>query len=119
MARTALPKLTLPSKFPDLPLAANAADFVFTAADVANMNYFQSSGNDLVLVQNINAGAQTYSIDSYPHPQVNRSGDIDTYSLGPGEFAMHRVGGDGWDQPGGLIHLDAAHADILFAIIPM
>ena len=119
MARTRITATGLPEKYPSLPITADAADITWTAADTTNQNDFVSSGDDLIIVDNQNAGAQTVTINSTADPRNKRTGDITTYSIGIGEFAVFRVGGDGWDQPGNIIHLEAAAVDVYFAVIPM
>ncbi|HEV7520130.1 MAG TPA: hypothetical protein VGP89_03460 [Candidatus Angelobacter sp.] len=120
MARTALvPVKPLgPYPVPSQPVAT-ALDFAFAAADVANGNQFPASGNDLLVVQNINAAPQTFTVRSAPDPQ-GRSIDIAAYSVGIGLFSVFKLSQQlGWVQPDGNIYLDSSNAQIKFAIFKM
>lgn len=119
MPRTNINPITPLGPFPTLPVAANALDFLFVAADVANGNEISFTGRNLLLVRNVNAGAQTFTITSAPF--FNRTGDITNYSLATGEFAVFNLFGggalDGWRQSTGKLFLNGSHADIQFALI--
>ena len=52
MPRTDLTKTTPLGGYPTLPLVADSADVVFTAADVGNKNQFTFESGDLVLAWN-------------------------------------------------------------------
>lgn len=120
MARTALvPVKPLgPYPVPSQPVATSL-DFAFAASDSANGNQFPASGNDLLLVQNTNAGAQTFTVRSAPDPQ-GRSVDIATYSVGIGLFSVFKLSQQvGWVQPDGNIYLDSSNAQIKFAILKL
>lgn len=121
MARTALPVTTPLGPYPDLPLSANALDFTFTAADTTNGNQFPITGREILLVRNTNATtAQTFTIVS-AKDERKRTGDIQNYSLGPGEFAAFSFFGrdalQGWRQTDKMVYLDTASADIQFAVL--
>lgn len=118
MARTAIAPVAPIGPFPTLPVAANSLDFAFTAADVANGNVvaFGSYTRLLVLARNVNASAQTFTIDSAPD-NLNREGDIGAYSLAQNEFAAFVCTRQGWRQADGGLYLNGAHADIQFAVI--
>jgi hypothetical protein len=120
MARTALvPVKPLgPYPNPSQP-AATTLDFTFAASDNVNGNQFPASGNDLLVVQNTNAGAQTFTVRSAPDPQ-GRSIDIATYQVGIGLFSVFKLSQQvGWVQPDGNIYLDSSNANIKFAIFKM
>lgn len=118
MARTALTPVSPKGPYPGT-VAANALDYVFAASDSSNGNYFVGTGRELILVQNADAGAQTFTLTSIADP-YGRLGSITTYSLSAGEFAMFWLGAlVGWDQGGGQIYLDSSNANIKFAIIRM
>lgn len=119
MPRTTLTKKTAPGAYPSLPISANALDLALTAADVANKNQFAPSGNDLILVQNSGASPYTVTLTSAPDPQ-NRTGDIATYSLDAGEFAvLGPVKTMGWVQADGYVYLEASNASVKFGIIAL
>jgi ABC-type nitrate/sulfonate/bicarbonate transport system substrate-binding protein len=120
MARTPLiPIKPLgPYPVPQAPAAA-ALDFAFAASDNVNGNQFPASGNDLLLVQNTNAAAQTFTITSAPDAQ-GRTADIATYSVGIGVFSTFKLSSQvGWIQPDGNIYLSSSNANIKFAIFKM
>jgi len=118
MARTNISPVSLPSKYPATPLAADAADLTFTQADDVNGNEF-SGVRALILAWNKHATiAQTVGIPSVID-EKNRKGDITAYSIGPGEIAAFQVDIPGWMQIDGKIQLDASTTDIWFAVIPL
>lgn len=120
MARSALVpvKALGPYPVPSQPVALSL-DFAFAASDLANGNAFPASGNDLLLIQNTNAGAQTFTVRSAPD-LLGRSIDIATYSVGIGFFSMFKFSQlVGWVQPDGNIYLDVSNAQIKFAIIKL
>lgn len=118
MARTAIAPIAPIGPFPTLPVAADSLDITFTPADVANGNVaaFGSYSRLLVLARNVNASAQTFTIQSAPDV-MNREGDIGAYSLAQNEFAAFMCTRSGWRQADGGLYLDGAHADIQFAVI--
>lgn len=117
MARTALTVQETPGRFPALPITADAADLAWTAADNVNKNSFALTGREIILVRNDNAGAQEITISSVVDA-YNREGDIEAYSVGIGEYAMFGpIPLDGFRQSDGLCYLEAAVADVYFAII--
>lgn len=116
MARTVLSIITPQGPHPGT-VAADALDFAFTASDDVNGNEFAHTGKELILIQNIDAGPQTFTATSVPDPQ-NRSMDITTYSVGAAEFAaLLATAITGWRQTDGNFYLDSSDANILFAIM--
>lgn len=99
---------------------ANGADFTFTVADVANGNQVAATNNDLVLAYNSSgASAYTVTIGSVADP-FNRTGDITTYSLGLGEYAVFGPFPNlGWKQTDGYLYLNASNAAVMFAVIAL
>jgi hypothetical protein len=107
------------AKYPAPPLTANAADFVWTAAgaDFADKARFIHTGRELILVRNNNVGAKTVTIESVADPK-NRTGNITTYSVGAGEYAVFGPFPVlGWRQTTGYLQLAASAADVMFAIL--
>ncbi len=105
--------------YPTLQPAANAADFVWTAAGAsfADGAGFVHTGRELILVQNSNAGAQTVTINSVVD-EKKRTGDITTYSVGIAEFAvLGPFPVNGWRQADGQLYLAATATDVKFAIL--
>ena len=119
MARTALTIQSPPGKYPATPIAANGADFTWEAGDAGDNNSFKSTGREIVLVRNDNAGAQTVTIHSMIDER-NREGDITAYSIGAGEYAVFGpFPVAGWRQPDGTVHIDPSHADLKFAVLQL
>ncbi len=119
MARTTLTKTNLPGSYPATPLTADAADVVWTAADVANKNQFLPTGKEIILARNSGAAPYTVTINSTAD-QHNRTGDITTYSIGIGETAIFGIVPlDGWRQSDGFIYLEASNVAVLFAVVTL
>lgn len=119
MARLAITPKDAPGPYPALPISANARDVAFTAAgaDFADGASFPITGRELLLVHNGNAGAQTVTITSVADDK-NRTGDITTYSIGIGEYALFGpFKKAGWAQSTGLLHFAATAADVEFLVL--
>lgn len=118
MARLVLVPQAIVGPYPTTPVTANALDFVFTpaGASFADGAGFTMTGREIILVQNLNVGAQTVTITSMPDA-YNRLGTITTYSVGIAEFAMIYVPQSGWMQTDGQLYMAASAADVGFAII--
>jgi hypothetical protein len=121
MTRLALTPKTLPGSYPSLPLTANSVDFTFTpaGASFADGASYPLTGNEILLVHNGNVGAQTVTISSVVD-DLNRTGDITTYSLAAGEYAAFGPFKEkGWRQSTGLIHIAASATDVEFAVLKL
>lgn len=120
MARTSITPQTLEGAYGDY--GADEADLTFAATTGAagdSGNQFSASGNDLVIVRNDNGGAQTITFTSVPD-KLGRSGDIETYSIGAGEYAAFgpfKV--EGWRQTDGKIYFETSSADVKVAVIAL
>ena len=119
MARTTLVKTVAKGNSPSLPLGAGSVTATFAAADVGNMNQFLPGGEDLLIAYNSGASPYTVTITSAPD-QMNRTGDITTYSLAAGDIAVF---GPfklmGWVQADGYVYLQASNASVKLAVIAM
>lgn len=116
--QTLTPKTALGS-YPSLPIAADAADLAFTAADATNKEQFTASGNDLLVAYNSGASPRTITITSVAD-EKGRTGDITTYSLAAGEFAVFGpLKKAGWMQSDGKIYMEASHAEVKWAIVAL
>jgi hypothetical protein len=119
MARATLTKTTLLGPYPALQPTANSLDLTLAAANVSDKNQFKASGDDLLIVQNSDAGsAYTFTLTSTTDDK-NRTGDITAYSLAAGEIAVFRVKNEGWRQSDGYIYLEGSNAAIKFAVIAL
>lgn len=119
MARLPLTPQSPPGSYPATPLAANAADFEWTPAggDFGDGAGFALTGRELLLVRNDNVGAQTVTISSVPD-EKRRKGDITTYSIDPGEYAVFGPFlVDGWVQSDGQLYIAASATDVAFAVL--
>ena len=117
MARTDITPQDALGSYPSLPLSADSADFTWTAGDATNNNAVTLAGRELVLVRNDGTSAQDVTFQSVAD-QYNRTGNIDTYSVGAGEYAMFgpfKV--PGWKQGDGKLYIDPASTDLKFAVI--
>jgi hypothetical protein len=119
MSRLVLtPQQIIPS-YPVTPLTANAADFVFTpaGASFADGAGFTMTGREILLIQNLNVGAQTVTINSVMG-EMNRTGNITAYSIGIAEFAVIPcLALAGWRQTDGQLYFSASAADVGFAVL--
>lgn len=99
--------------------SADGADFTFTAADTSNYNQAVASNNDLILAFNSGASPYTVTITSVADP-FNRSGDITTYSLAAGEYAVFGPFSNiGWKQTDGYLYFQGSNAAVKFAVIAL
>ena len=106
-------------KYPATPLTVEAADFVWTTAgaDFADGARFPHTGREVILIHNLNAGAQTITINSSADPK-GRQGTITTYSVGIGEYAVFGpFPVTGWRQADGYLTMAASATDVWFAIL--
>ena len=119
MARTDLTVTTALGPYGDYT-AANVADLDMDAADPSNKNQYTPSSRDLVIAHNTGGSAYTITITSAADPTYGRTGDIDSYSLGAGEYAVFgpfvRAG---WVQSDGYVYLEASNALVLFGVIAL
>lgn len=117
MPTTAITVKDTLGSYPSLPLAADSADFTWTAADVGNGNHYVSDGTELVLVNNTGASPYTVTVTSQKDPQ-SRTGDISAYSLAAGDYAvLGPFKPSGWQNASGQVLISASNAGVKFAII--
>lgn len=119
MARTELTVTDLVGPYPSLQPAANALDVTFAACDTVNGNYFDASGEDILLAWN-DGGADAYyfTITSVVDAK-NRTGDITEYDVGIDEIAAFKLKNLGWRQTDGGIYVDGENASLKFAILKL
>lgn len=100
-------------------ISANGADFTWAAGTVTDGDTFVCTGREILLCKNINVAAKTITITSVDD-ETNRAGDITTYSIGAGEYAVFGVGltnSKGWKSSSGTIRITVSHADVLVAVL--
>ncbi len=97
---------------------ANAADYTYLAADVANKEQTKLTGQEILLVRNVDgAGAHNITITSVDDT-FNRSENVTNYSLGLNEFAMFGPFKlTGWIQTDGNLYFEADNVNIEFAVV--
>ncbi len=114
MARTVLTPTTLPGPYSTAPVA-----LPFTAADTVNNNAFPLTGNEILIVQNTDASAHTFTVTSAPDSR-GRSGDIAAVSVPANSFmACQRFVLEGWQQSDGNLYLTANSNLVKFAVIKL
>lgn len=120
MARATLTKKAALGSKTSAYAAANSADLAMAAANVSDKNQFAASGNDLVFAHNTGASPATITVSSVADPQLGRTGDIDGFSLGAGEYATFGpLSRSGWQQTDGYIYLEASAADVKFGVVQL
>jgi hypothetical protein len=97
---------------------ANAADLTMTAADTTNKQQIKlAREGDLILAHNTGGSPATVTITSSPD-DLGRTGDITTYSLGAGEYAVFgKFQSRGWVQSDGNLYFEASSTDVKFGVI--
>lgn len=116
MARTEITVQDILSPF--AAVAAGAADYVYTAGDIANGNTVRCTGAEIILVQNTGASPYYITINSVDDDQ-GRQEDINQYSLAAGDFVVFGVGlttKKGWINAG-YIDIDVENAGIEIAVL--
>ena len=120
MAETLIATQAMQAPFADV--AAGGIDFVFSAADNVNGNYFVCTGREILLMNNPSGGALTVTVTS-ADDAFNRSEDITDYSLAAGDFAYFTGGlttQRGWMASGTRnIIVTASSADVDFAVLQL
>lgn len=96
----------------------------WTAADPVQGNQFTGTGHELLLIHNADAAPQTVTIKSVALPGNLRTGDITTYSIPIGGYAMFNFAKaasiPGWSTGGlanGKVKFLASDADIMYAVL--
>lgn len=119
MARAVMTITSMPAKYPTLPISANGLDVAFTAAGAsfALGHEYAITGKEILIVRNGNVGAQTVTITSCADP-YNRTGNITTYSIGVGEYAIFpQFQLTGWQQADGYLWVDFSAADEEYIVL--
>jgi len=117
MARTAIAVQTPTGSYPALPLVALSADLAFVASDVADGNYYASTGKELVIVKNVGVAPVTVTVGSSADAQ-NREGDITDYSVAVDAISiLGPFGINGWQQSDGSVEINGSSADLEIAVL--
>lgn len=123
MARTTLLKTTLNGAYPVLPITALSADVnlqASTGSSGSNGNQFAwgDAARLLVIAHNSGASGRTVTITSKVDP-FNRTGDISAYAIAAGVVSAWIVERTGFYQADAMLYLEANHAEVKFAAIPI
>ncbi len=121
MSRLSVTPQQMLGAYPSLPISADGADFVFTAAGAsfADGASFAITGKELLLVHNGAGTAQTVTISSVAD-EKGRTGDISAYSVGAGEYAAFGpFKKPGWAQAadGNKLYFAASNTAVEFAVL--
>jgi hypothetical protein len=115
----ALTPVTIKGPFEDV--AANGADFTFTAG-ATTTDTFACTGRQILLAYNSD-GANPYTVTiTSTADDKGRSEDITAYSLAAGEYAVFGVGltnSAGWKQTNGTIIVDVENAAVKWAVLTL
>ena len=101
---------------------SGGAALVWTAADVDNKNRFLATGREILLVRNENEAAQTVTITAVDDPfkrKEDASKELAIGSVAPTFAVFQMFPTIGWQQSDGYIYLEAAAADVYFAVIEL
>jgi len=99
--------------------SAGAADLTMQAADVANKEAVVCTGAEIVIAHNTGAGAHAITVSSVVD-SYGRTGDVDSYSLGAGEYAVFGpFETEGWIQSDGKLYFEADNADVKFGVVKL
>ena len=94
------------------------ARLTMTVADVGNKNSAVFNDKDLLVAYNSGASPYTVTITSFADPKYGRSGDITTYSIPVGEFAVFGpFVAPGWMQTDGKLYFEGSNAAVKFGIV--
>lgn len=94
------------------------ADFVFTASQGADGNTFVCTGREIAIVTNSGAVDRVVTVVSVDD-ETNRSENI-SYTIQAATYAVFGVGltnSKGWKSATGTIRINAAHAEVLVAVL--
>lgn len=120
MSRTALTALTALGTFPTLQPTAGSMTVTMTGNATAadGVSFPLTGGRQLLIVNNTNAGAQTFTVESVAD-EKGRTGDITTYSLAAAGIGVFLVEGPakGWRQSDGTLYVKGSHADVKFGMV--
>jgi hypothetical protein len=114
-----MPRQTLTKTIAPGNWAAAGVAVTMTAANITDKEQFVAQGKDLLIVQNTDSGAHTFTINSTADP-YGRTKDITAESIAAGAI---RVFGPmeltGWVQSDGRIYLEANSALVKFGVITL
>ena len=112
MARVAVTKTTPPGAYAGASVAVTMEN-----GNTGDGLYFALSGGEILLIQNTNGGAQTWTATSVDDT-FGRQEHITTESIAAGAirvFGPIELGG--WQQTNGQFYFTASHTDVKFGVL--
>jgi|SRR6185437_1639788 len=116
MAQTALTVTVL--KQNNYSVVAGDLAVSLAASDATNGNSFVATGSEILLVQNTDAAAHTFTVSSVPDSLGRSDTSLSAYSVAANSFAAIQLSQlAGWIQPNGNVNLASSSALLKFAIL--
>jgi len=98
-------------------VVAGAQDIGLEASDSALGNHFTSSGKDLLIVHNTDAGAQTVTVECAAD-STGRDGSVSAYSLAAGDIAYIGIlNTDAFKQTDGTVVIGTSDDNVHLAVL--
>lgn len=98
------------------PVLAGDLALTFTS-DPVNGDQFPVVGTEILLVQNTDTVAHTFTVNTTPD-RIGRTADLTNYSVPAGTVvALQFSILDGWVQTDGNVYLVSSHALLKFAVV--
>jgi hypothetical protein len=119
MARTLVTVNENAKRYPVIQPAVNSLDFAFVSTAGGNDDGYEyaATGREVVLLHNTGVGAAlTFTLHSVAD-EFGRKGDITTYSLGAGEFAVLVPPLKGFQQSDGRIYIEVSDPLVHIAVL--
>lgn len=116
MAQTALTPIQL--KIDNYAVSAGDLAITFTASDTTNGNSFPATGKEILLIQNTDASAHTFTVTSVADPLGRTDTSLTSYSVPANSIAgiqMSQLGG--WIQSNGNVNLASSSALLKFSVL--
>ena len=116
MAQTALTPIQL--KQNNYAVVAGDLATTFTAADTVNGNSFAATGNEILLIQNTDAAAHTFTVSSVADSLGRTDTSLANYSVAANTIAAIQISTlAGWIQSNGNINLTSSSNLLKFAVL--
>ena len=116
MAQTPISTQTL--KQNNYAVVAGDLTISLSASDATNGNSLIATGSVILLVQNTDTVAHTFTVSSVPDSLGRSDASLTTYSVAANGFAAIQLSQlAGWIQPNGNINLASTSALLKFAIL--
>lgn len=111
MARQSLTPATMPGSYGTWTV------FTFAAADASNKEQFTLSPGDILIIFNSGATPRNVTLTSVAD-RLGRTKDVGPTAVAAGAYAVFGpIQLEGWQQTDGKFYLEAAHAEVKYAIL--